>query len=114
MELTAGPCIPMGGMRPLLAFALLATCMPLHAQGDPNEEQDQEPPFSYLFLNAALTRDRERSIDVTAEGFSLGGSVDLSDSAFLSAGYSHSETGPVTLETPLGTAEGEVEDDGFS
>jgi hypothetical protein len=90
-------------MRPLLALVLLATSLPLRAE-------DQEPPFSYLFLNAAFTRDRDRSADVISNGFSLGGSVDLSESAFLSAGYSHGETGVFRL----GASTGEVEDDGFS
>jgi hypothetical protein len=89
-------------MRPALGFLLMVVCLPLRAE--------DEPPFSYLFLNAALTRDRDRSIDVTSEGFSLGGSVDLSESAFLTAGYSHSDTGTVTA----GAVEGQVEDDGYS
>lgn len=97
-------------MRTLLALALLAPCLPLHAQPDPNEQGDQKPPFSYLFLSAAATRDRDRSIDVVSNGFSLSGSVDLSDSAFFTAGYSHGETGVFQL----GTTEGEVESDGFS
>jgi hypothetical protein len=99
-------------MRSLLALALLALSLPLHAQGD--EKLEQKPPFSYLFLNAAATRDRDRELDVVAEGFSLGGSVDLAENAFLTAGYSHSETGKFQFEGPVGTTQAEVEDDGFS
>ena len=94
-------------MRPLLALVLLAASLPLRAE-------DQVPPFSYLFLNGAITRDRDRSADVISNGFSIGGSVDLSESAFLSAGYSHGDTGKFTFQTPVGPTEGEVEDDGFS
>lgn len=101
-------------MRSLLALVLLVISLPLQAQPDPNEDADQVPPFSYLFLNAAATRDRDRELDVVAEGFSLGGSVDLSKNAFLTAGYSHSETGTFQFEGPLGTTQGELEDDGFS
>jgi len=102
-------------MRSLLAVALLSISLPLQAQPDPNDELlDEEPPFSYLFLNAAATRDRDRDLDVIAEGFSLGGSVDLSENAFLTAGYSHSETGEFQFEGPVGTTQAEVEDDGFS
>jgi hypothetical protein len=97
-------------MRALLALALLASCTPVCAQPDPNDDGNEEPPFSYLFLNGALTRDRDRSAKVFSDGFSLGGSVDLSESSFLSAGYSHSETGRFSV----GLTEGEIEDDGYS
>lgn len=90
-------------MRPLIAVLLLAACLPVHAA-------DQEPPFSYLFLSAAYTRDRDRDRDVISNGYNIGGSVDLSAHSFFSAGYSRAETGTFRV----GPAEGEIQDDGYS
>lgn len=90
-------------MRPALAFLLLATCLPSRAA-------DDKPPFSYLFLNAAMTRDRDRDLDVTSEGYSVGGSVDLGPRSFFTAGYSSSDTGMFEA----GGTTGEVQSNGFS